>query len=41
MSAERPYIDKEHPQIYKALAEVAVASRPRRTKPASATTPSS
>lgn len=27
MSAERPYIDKEHPQVYKALAKAAVVSR--------------
>jgi len=27
MSAERPYIDKEHPKVYKALANAAVASR--------------
>lgn len=27
MNAERPYIDKEHPEVYKALAKVAVASR--------------
>ncbi|HJE59280.1 MAG TPA: carboxymuconolactone decarboxylase family protein [Nocardiopsis listeri] len=27
MNAERPYIDKEHPTVYKALGKAAVASR--------------
>lgn len=27
MSAERPYIDKEHPEVYKALGKAAAASR--------------